>query len=121
MKTLYLTRGNNIVIDQEENTVDKLSSARQGIDYIYLVKEPMHVVYGYGDQQQEFDVKKNEIIVVFYTNVFKNKVVVVKNKQWADNLLEYEKKEQEQKEAWAAKNIAESCDSACVNCESKSC
>lgn len=49
MKTLYITRGNNIVVDKESNTANKLKTCRQSIDDIFLVKEPMHVVYGSGE------------------------------------------------------------------------
>jgi len=44
-------------------------------------------------------------------------MIVVKNDQWAENLIEYKKKEQEEKERWAE---AKSCD-ACPNCKCDNC
>ena len=48
MKTFYISRGSNILVDAETNKCDRVPSDRQSIESIYLVKEPMHVVYGYG-------------------------------------------------------------------------
>ena len=53
MKTLYITRGNNIVVDTENNTVDRISCDRTAIDDLYRVKEPMHVVYQRGEYKRE--------------------------------------------------------------------
>lgn len=110
MKTLYLTRGSNIVVDTENNTANRLSSERQGIDYIYLADEPMHVVFGFEDEHEEVDVEKGDIIVTFYSDVFKKQMIVVKNEDWLNNLTEYRKQEQEEKERWAkSKKICEDC------------
>ena len=101
MKNLYITRGNNICIDIENNTVDKLPTSRQAIDYVYSVKEPMHVIYGCGEYKKEADAEPGDIIVTFYDRVFKNQMIIVKNNEWFENVVEYEKKEQEEKERWA--------------------
>lgn len=107
MKTLYVTRGSNIMVDQENNTADRLSSSRNAIEYIYLIKEPIHVVYGYGEYKREVDAEPGDIVVTFYDNVFKNQIVVVKNADWVENLTLFEKEEQEEKERWAAAREAE--------------
>ena len=91
MKTLYITRSNNIIIDTENNTVDRIGTSRMGIDSIYVAKEPMHVVYGAGEYQREFDADTNDIIITFYPKEFKNQAIVVKSTEWLENLLEYEK------------------------------
>ena len=117
MKTLYLTRGANILVDQENNKATRIDSARQGIDYIYLVEEPMHVVYGCGEKHQETDAEKGDIIVTFYNDTFKNELIVVKNEQWRENLNLYNKKIQEEKERWAAKKDDTGTVPCCENCE----
>lgn len=105
MKTAYITRGNNIVVDQENKTVGKLKSYPQRIDYILLVEEPMHVVYGYNtDIIEEFDVEPNDIIITFYTDDFVKRAIVVKNNDWVKNLVEYEKGQEERELAWAKAN-----------------
>lgn len=119
MKTLYLTRGSNIVVDTDDNTANRLDTTRSAIDRIYYVKEPMHVVYGYGEVHEELDVKKGDILVVFYDSTFKHQIIVAKSKQWVENILDYEKREQEEKEKWAAKKLTnctdcgETCESPC--------
>lgn len=62
----------------------------------------MHVVYGSGDKHQEADVQKGDIVVTFYHNTFKNQLVIIKNNDlWTENLVEYRKEEQKEKERWA--------------------
>lgn len=115
MKTLYVTRGNNIAIDTETNSVSRLDSARSAIDYIYVAPEQMHVVYECGEYKRELDVEKNDIIITFYESKFKNKIVVVKSEEWYNNIEQYEKELQEEKEKWAAKQCenSENCPSCC--------
>lgn len=102
MKTLYISRGSNIIIDTENNTANRTEACRQGIDNLFLAEEPMHVVYGYGEFQKECDVEKGDIIVTFYNDSFKNRMIIVKNEEWVENLVEAKKAEQEEKERWAA-------------------
>lgn len=107
MKTLYITRGNNILIDTENSAANKIETCRQGIDCVYVAKEPMHVVYGVGEYSKEFDVDANDIILTFYPKEFKNQAIVVKNAEWLENILEYEKKMEEEKMRWAASKNSE--------------
>lgn len=123
MKTLYITRGNNIVVDTENNTVDRLTCARTAIDDLFRVKEPMHVVYQRGEYKREMDVEPGDLIITFYDNEFLHQVIVVKNSDWAETLDAYEKAEQKRKEDWAAKELhklAESCGDCGCCCDSQS-
>lgn len=115
MKTLYLTNGGSICIDPEENYVDRVSSEREGINRIYLAKEPMHVVYGEGEYKRELDVKKDDLIITFYSDDWKEKIVVAKSKDWANNIKKYNEEEQRRREEWAAKHAECEC-SDCVCC-----
>lgn len=101
MKTLYITNGGSICIDPEEDFVDRMPSEREGISRIFLAKEPMHVVYGEGEYRRELDVKKDDIIITFYSNDWKERIVVAKSKDWVNNLKEWNKEEQRRKEEWA--------------------
>ena len=96
MKTLYITRGNNILIDTENSAANKIET-----------KEPMHVVFGVGEYSKEFDVDANDIILTFYPKEFKNQAIVVKNAEWLENILEYEKEMEEEKIRWAASKNSE--------------
>ena len=102
MKTLYITRGNNIVVDTENNTVDRISCERTAIDDLYRVKEPMHVIYQRGEYKREADVVPGDLVITFYDNDFLHQMIVVKNSDWAETLDAYEKQQQEEKEKWAA-------------------
>lgn len=122
MKTLYITRGNNIVVDTENNTVDRISCDRTAIDDLYRVKEPMHVIYQRGEYKREADVVPGDLIITFYENDFLHQMIVVKNSDWVETLDAYEKQQQEEKERWAVgqkklKDLVEDAPDAC--CESK--
>lgn len=117
MKTLYISDSSNILIDTEENTANAVYSQRESIQRIYLAEEPMHVVYGSGEYKREADVKKDDLIITFYTNDFENQMIVVKSKDWVNNLKKYNKRQQELKEEWALKNKKECVgDSSEISC-----
>lgn len=117
MRTLYVTRGNNIIIDPDTNEVDKLVSDRAAIDYIYLIDKPVHVVYGKGDKRVEADADKGDIVITFYENVFDKQMIVIKNEDWMNNILGYRKKLQEEKERWASKKDSVTECESCENCK----
>lgn len=115
MKTLYVNEACNIIIDSENESCGHLQTEREAISRIYLIGEPMHVVYGDDEDRKEFDVKKDDILVKFYDPNFPNKIVVVKSKDWVKNLKDYNKHQQELKEQWATKQKdCEACDSCCA-------
>lgn len=117
MKTLYITNGGNICIDPEEDFVDRMQTEREGISRIFLAKEPMHVVYGEGEYRRELDVKKDDIIITFYSSDWKERIVVAKSKDWVNNLKEWNKEEQRRNEEWAAKNAEQvPCCDGCAKC-----
>jgi len=126
MKTLYLTGSSaNIWVDPETDEVGKLDTEdRYDVRSIYYIEEPMHVVYQCGEKKEEIDVKKGEILLVFYDNRF-NKFVLdtIRTKQWVANIKNRRKIEQKEKEEWAKKNAnnpklceAEACDTCCGSC-----
>lgn len=127
MKTLYLTGSSaNIWVDTDTNEVGKLDTEdRYDVRSIYYIEEPMHVVYQCGEKKEEIDVKKGEILLVFYDNRF-NKFVLdtIRTKQWVANIKNRRKIEQKEKEEWAKKNandpgcnnLCEACDACCGSC-----
>lgn len=123
MKTLYLTSNSNIIVNTEDNSVDKIDSERESISRIYMANEPMHVVFGEGEFKKEFDVKKDDIIITFYAcgTDWPHRVVVAKSKEWIANFKANHKAEQKIKEEWAKKRSTQTvecvnCDDACTNC-----
>lgn len=130
MKTLYLTDSSaNIALDPETNTVCSIPTEdRYDIRNIYYAEEPMHVVYNSGECHEEADVKKGEIILLFYNNsANKYHLDTIRSKQWAANIKNRRAIEQKEKEEWAARNanilsdpVAECkscCDVCCNKCE----
>lgn len=111
MKTLYLVDANtNIVVDSESQDASTLQSKnRYSFRSYYIIDEPMHVVYGEGENKQEVDVKKGDILILFYTNqLIKNQpaVVVAKSPVWVRREKALEKAEQKEREEWAKKKAA---------------
>ena len=124
MKTLYLTdSSSNIVVDTETNEASVLHTDidRYQIRSIYYIDEPMHVVYQSGENKEELNAKKGDILIQFYSNRY-NKYVLdtIRTKQWAANIKNRRTLEQKEKEEWAKKQdlgVTPQCE-ACENCES---
>lgn len=128
MKTLYLTdSGANIALDPETNSVCSLPSEdRYDIRNIYYAEEPMHVVYDSAEYHEEVDVKKGEIILLFYNNrANKYHLDTIRSKQWAFNIKNRRDIEQKEKEEWALRNAngpacdCETCCNVCACCDAK--
>lgn len=60
-------------------------------------------MYNRGNKRVELDAQDGDIVVTFYESAFETPMVVVNSKEWLNNILSYEKREQEQAEAWAKK------------------
>ena len=117
MKTLYFTNTGQIVFDEETREVNSISSDREGINRIYLIEEPMTIVYKReeGDSYSE-TAEAGDIVVVFYDRDFKYPIVVAKSDKWNENLIEYRKKIQADKERWAKEKLSEPMCDACEAC-----
>jgi hypothetical protein len=116
MKTLYINSNANILIDEEEHNVSRLDTQREAISRVYLIPEAMHIVFGEGETHQELDVKKDDIVIVFYNGAFDKQIVVVKSKDWARNLKIYNEEQQRIKEEWALKKASECGCDGCNSC-----
>lgn len=123
MKTLYLTNSSaNIAVDVEENKVASIDTEdRYDIRQIFYAEEPMHVVYegtlGGELRHEEIDVKKGEILLVFYLNRYTKKVLcTVKSKEWGANIKNRREIEQKEKEEWALKSANETPCCECCDC-----
>lgn len=122
MKTLYLTdSSSNIYVDTETNEVGKLPHEdRYTVRDVYYIEEPMHVVYQSGETTEEIDVKKGDILLVFYNNRFTKYVLEsIKAKRWTGNIKNRRDIEQKEKEEWASNNLT-ACNE-CAKCEACDC
>jgi 16S rRNA C1402 (ribose-2'-O) methylase RsmI len=80
----------------------------------------MHVVYDSAEYHEEADVKKGEIILLFYNNrANKHHLDTIRSKQWAANIKNRRAIEQKEKEEWANDNLTAS--PCCGDCCEKAC
>ena len=103
MKTLSFIetgRYNNrpVLIDFNKQTVDMIDSIRCGISDCYIVPEDLEVRYKKDGKYIVTKASKGDVIVTFYREEWViNPVVVVKNKEWKENILAYIKREEARK------------------------
>lgn len=128
MKTLYLTDSSaNIAVDIETGSVSSVPSEdRYNVRNIYYAEEPMHVVYDSAEYHEEADVKKGEIILLFYNNrTNKYHIDTIRSKRWETNIKNRHAIEQKEKEEWALRNAngpacdCETCCNMCACCDAK--
>lgn len=119
MKTLYLTQSSdNIVVDPETNFVGRIyGEDRYSIRNVYYIEEPMHVVYQNGEEKEEIDARKGDILLVFYSDRFNlYHIDTIRSKQWSSNIKNTHKITQQEKEEWALKNAnIDNCKCDCEN------
>ena len=112
MNTLYISRTGRIMLD-ENNNPKPFDRSRASIDDIFFIKEDTKVVFDRGEYKAELEAKAGDIVVTFYEEQFPNKVIVVNNEQWKENLETYEAWDQKQKEEWAKKKSDPCCENCC--------
>lgn len=95
MKTMFIREGMNMTLDLDTKEIGIVPTARESIQRLYVAPEPMHVIYQSGQRREEADVETDDIIVTFYTDDFDKRMVVVKSKEWAENIKAYENRQQE--------------------------
>ena len=127
MKTLSFIetgRYNNrpVLIDFNKQTVDTIDSIRCGISDCYIVPEDLEVRYKKDGKYIVTKASKGDVIVTFYREEWViNPVVVVKNKEWKENILAYIKREEARKNDAvidATYSICrKSCDCDCCECK----
>ena len=115
MNTLYISRTGRIMLD-ENNNPKPFDRSRASIDDIFFIKEDTKVVFERGEYKAELEAKAGDIVVTFYEEQFPNRVIVVNNEQWKENLEAYKVREQKQKEEWAEKKSDPCCENCCKGC-----
>lgn len=112
----YIIKDNTplIKIGEETFDVDIVESRREAISRVHLIDEPGVLTTEDGDT----NVKSGDIVIRFYESKFPKKVIVVKSKDWKNNLKVYDEILQKEKEEWALKSDSsvccnELCDASC--------
>lgn len=114
MNTLYITQSGQVLLD-ENNGVQPKYRDRTSVDDVYYLEEDTKVVFKKGDINCELEGKAGDIVVTFYESKFPNRVIIVNNKEWSENLTTYRDLAQKEKENWAAQKLAES--KWCAQCD----
>ena len=118
MKTLvFVTHGryrkNPTIIDFDKHTVNALETLRSGIDDIYIAPEDLEVRFKKDGKDTIIKANKGDVIITFYPEDWvKNPVIVVKNSDWKENIIEHAT----QIEADKAKNLIQATFSDCGDC-----
>lgn len=89
MKTYFTKTGLRglVSFSSENNDIDLISYITTNIDWVYRIPEDGVLK----TENKEQAVKKDDIVVQFYKTPFeKNDVIVIRNKEWKENLKAYD-------------------------------
>lgn len=114
MNTLYITTSGKILID-DSGSPHSVESSRGAVSNIYLIKEDTTVVFEKDGYRKEALAKAGDIVVCFYEDKFPNKVIIVNNQEWKENIEAYDNYMQEQKEKWASEKCQSECNTQTIN------
>lgn len=117
MKKVFISTLGAIGLDTDTEEVFEIKRKREAISNIRLIEEPTTVIVNYGSKKYELTAEKDDILITFYEKDFDIPVIIVKNKDWVENIKNYEKLEQKRKEEWAVKNAVKNE----ISCDSTSC
>jgi hypothetical protein len=95
-----------IVVDTDTAEVKAINRSARGIDDVYIVPEDARIEWTSRfptDNVVRKDVKKDDIIVVFYDKDLGTDFVIIKSEDWLKALNNAASIDQKRKEEWAAK------------------
>lgn len=108
-----------VLIDFNKQTVETIDSTRCGMNECYIVPEDLEVRYKKDGKYIVTKANKGDIIVTFYREEWIiNPVIVVKNKEWKENILAYIKRQEARKSAELVEaNYSSCCDKCNCDCD----
>lgn len=112
MNKLYIGNYGRVLMDENGDMLDAKSDYGR-IDDLFLLDEDAKIIYKKGEANIETEAKAGDIVITFYGKDFTNKVVVVKNDDWAANIKAERIAEQKRKEEWAIKQSCGECKCEC--------
>lgn len=121
MKSIHIVPNvrDAVIVDHSTNTVKGLKSIRSDIDRIYSAPEDMQICYTNNNNERvTLEAKKGDIIVTFYDyDYIVNKVVVVKNTKWKENLISKQCDEENQQNKLVKMSFLRSRRDICEDCD----
>ena len=125
MKSIHIVSNvrDAVIVDHSTNTVKKLEHLRSDIDRIYSAPEDMQICYTNNNNERvTLEAKKGDIIVTFYDyDYIVNKVVVVKNTKWKENLISMQCDEENKQNRFVKMSSLRSRRDVCDGCENCKC
>ena len=125
MKSIHIVSNvrDAVIVDHSTNTVKGLKPIRSDIDRIYSAPEDMQICYTNNNNERvTLEAKKGDIIVTFYDyDYIVNKVIVVKNTKWKENLISKQCDEENQQNKLVKMSFLRSRCDVCDNCENCEC
>lgn len=121
MKSIHIVSNvrDAVIVDHSTNTVKGLKPVRCDIDRVYSAPEDMQICYTNNNNERvTLEAKKGDIIVTFYDyDYIVNKVVVVKNTKWKENLISKQCDEENQQNKLIKMSFLRSRRDICENCD----
>lgn len=121
MKSIHIVSNvrDAVIVDHSTNTVKGLKPVRCDIDRVYSAPEDMQICYTNNNNERvTLEAKKGDIIVTFYDyDYIVNKVVVVKNTKWKENLISKQCDEENQQNKLVKMSFLRSRRDICEDCD----
>lgn len=121
MKSIHIVSNvrDAVIVDHSTNTVKGLKPIRSDINYIYSAPEDMQICYTNNNNERvTLEAKKGDIIITFYDyDYIVNKVIVVKNTKWKENLISKQCDEENQQNKLVKMSFLRSKRDICENCD----
>lgn len=121
MKSIHIVSNvrDAVIVDHSTNTVKGLKPIRSDIDRIYSAPEDMQICYTNNNNERvTLEAKKGDIIVTFYDyDYIVNKVIVVKNTKWKENLISKQCDEENQQNKLVKMSFLRSRRDICEDCD----
>lgn len=112
MKTWYLNRRSNMLIDTENGSATHVDSEYTSIDSCYIAPEDCDMTFT--DKKgnvTKYKIKKGQMVVTFYSEDMPNPMIIIDDPKFVENIIAYKEARQKEKEEWAAEKCSE-----CTNC-----
>lgn len=108
-----------VFADFSKQTIDTINPFRCGIDACYIAPEDIEIRYRKNGKDIVLKADKGDIIVTFYDEEWTAyPIIVIKNKDWKTNALNYIKKQEAKKSADLVEATYSICKESCDTCSS---
>lgn len=125
MKSIHIISNvrDAVIVDHSTNTVKGLKAIRSDIDRIYSAPEDTQICYTNNNNERvTLEAKKGDIIITFYDyDYIVNKVIVVKNTKWKENLISKQCDEENQQNKLVKMSFLRNRRDICEDCENCKC